>query len=50
MNKMKIDTLIALLEDLKENLVSGGKPLYVEIAGEIRISSNEELTQIEATI
>jgi len=49
MNKMKIETLIAYLEDFKRNLVPG-KQLYVKVNGELLISAEEDCKKIEALI
>ena len=48
MNKMKIEILIAYLEDYK-NLYPG-KQLYIGVASEIKVFSDKDLTQLEATI
>lgn len=49
MKKMKIETLIAYLEDFKRNLVPG-KQLYVQVNGELLICSNKECIKVEASI
>lgn len=48
MNKMMIETLIACLEYYKN--LSPRKQLHVEIVGEIKIFSDKDFTQLEATI
>ena len=49
MKKMKIETLIAYLEDFKRNLVPG-KQLYVNVSGELFISTDKDFEKYEASI
>ena len=49
MKKMKIETLIAYLEDFKRNLVPG-KQLYVRVNGELLVCSDKECNKVEASI
>ena len=49
MKKMKIETLIAYLEDFKRNLVPG-KQLYVQVNGELFVCSDKECKKVEASI